>query len=152
MKVLVFHIGSDRYGLRLVQLNRVLPLVALKQLPLAPPYVAGLMDLHGQPVPVIDLNQLAGLASGDDFYDTRILIADYRTADGAVHALGLLARHVRGVQQVALTALADSGVANSAAPFLGQVASDADGMLQLIELDQLLTAEVRQLLFPTVPA
>jgi chemotaxis-related protein WspB len=40
MKLLVFHIGADRYGLRL-RVVRVLPLVELKQLPLAPDAVAG---------------------------------------------------------------------------------------------------------------
>ena len=34
-----------------------------------------------------------------------------------------------------------------AAPFLGQVVSDAHGMLQLVELRQLLPAELRALLF-----
>ena len=63
MKVLLFHIGRDRYGLPLASIVRVLPLLELKQLPLTPDYVAGLMDLHGVPVPVIDLSRLAGLLS-----------------------------------------------------------------------------------------
>ena len=33
------------------------------------------------------------------------------------------------------------------APFLGQVASDADGIVQLVELQQLLPPDVRALLF-----
>jgi chemotaxis-related protein WspB len=36
-----------------------------------------------------------------------------------------------------------------AAPFLGQVASDGRGMLQLVELEQLLPASLRALLFQT---
>ncbi|UUZ49940.1 chemotaxis protein CheW [Massilia sp. B-10] len=32
---------------------------ALKQVPQAPDYVASLMDLHGEPVPVLDLSRLA---------------------------------------------------------------------------------------------
>ena len=62
MKVLVFHIGNDRYGLPLADIVRVLPLLELKQLPLTPDYVAGLMDLHGVHMPVIHLSRLAGLA------------------------------------------------------------------------------------------
>ncbi|MBC7685124.1 MAG: chemotaxis protein CheW, partial [Bdellovibrionales bacterium] len=60
MKVLVFSIGPDRYALRLGAIVRVLPVLALKQVPLAPAFVAGLMDLQGEPVPVIDLSLLAG--------------------------------------------------------------------------------------------
>jgi chemotaxis-related protein WspB len=146
MKVLVFHIGDDRYGLRLTAIVRVLPLLELKRLPLVPDYVAGLMDLHGDPVPVIDLSRLAGLAPAALQFDTRIVVVDYHAPDGTSHALGLMASRVRGIADIKQEELGDSGVAT--APFLGQVASDADGMLQLIELDQLLSNEVRALLFP----
>jgi chemotaxis-related protein WspB len=146
MKVLIFHIGRDRYGLRLGAIVRVLPLLELKHVPLAPDHVAGLMDFHGVPVPVIDLSRLAGLAPCQDYYDTRIILVDYVAFDGSAHVLGLLAEHVRGVQDLATGALADAGV--TAAPFLGQVAGDADGMLQLIELAQLLPAALCAILFP----
>lgn len=145
MKVLVFHIGQDRYGLRLAPIVRVLPLLKLKCLPLAPEHVAGLIDLQGLLVPVIDLSRLAGFAPVRDYFDTRIIIVDYPAPDGVTHLLGLLAEHVRGIQDVDSAALADSGV--SAAPFLGQVASDDHGILQLVELEQLLTDSLRTLLF-----
>lgn len=147
MKLLVFHIGADRYGLRLRDVVRVLPLVELKLLPLAPSAVAGLMDYHGSSVPVIDLCRISGLASGEDYFDTRIIVVDYHTPEGASHALGLRAERVLGVQEVDAAQLTDSGV--RAAPFLGQVAGDADGMLQLVELAQLLPAPLRATLFQT---
>ncbi len=56
-----------------------------------------------------------------------------------------MASRVRGIADIHQEQLGDSGVAT--APFLGQVASDADGMLQLIELEHLLPAAVRALLF-----
>ena len=141
MKVLVFHIGRDRYGLPLAGIVRVLPLLELKQLPLTPDYVAGLMDLHGVPVPVIDLSRLAAAAQ----FDTRIVVVDYRAAGGATHALGLMASQVRGIADIDPQQLEDSGVAT--APFLGQVASDADGIVQLVELAHLLPPDVRAMLF-----
>lgn len=146
MKLLVFHIGADRYGLRLRAVLRVLPLMELKKLPMAPDAVAGLMNLHGDPVPVIDLARLGGGAPSAEHFDTRIVVVDYRTPEGASHALGLLAERVAGVQDVSDAALADSGV--RAAPFLGQVAGDGAGIVQLIELDQLLPAALRAALFP----
>ncbi len=148
MKQLLFHIGADRYGLRLRDVVRVLPLVELKQLPLAPDSVAGLMDFHGQSVPVIDLCRMSGMPSSPDHFDTRIVLVDYHAPDGAPHLLGLLAERVLGVQEVADSALADSGV--QAAPFLGQVASDPAGIVQLVELAQLLPASLRALLFQPV--
>ncbi len=148
MKALIFHIGPDRYGLPLRAVARVLPAASLKQIPLAPGYVAGLMDLHGAPVPVIDLSRLAGVVPRQVWFDTRIVLVDYRTDDGVLHPLGLLAEHVIGVETVDDAALADSGV--DGAPFLGQVAGGAAGMLQLVELDGLLAPDVRALLFARV--
>lgn len=145
MKQLLFHIGADRYALRLRDVVRVLPLLELKQLPLAPAAVAGLMDFHGQSVPVVDLSLLAGTAPGQQHFDTRILLVHYRAPDGATHLLGLLAERVLGVGEVDAAALADSGV--RAAPFLGQVASDATGIVQLVEPDRLLPPELRAMLF-----
>lgn len=144
MKVLVFHIGSDRYGLRLGAIARVLPAAGLKLLPLAPAFVAGLLDLHGEPVPVIDLSQLAGAPARQLWFDTRIILLDY-PVDGGTRALGLLAEHVAGIETIDMASLAASGV--SGAPFLGRVASSGTGMLQLVEPDGLLTDEVRALLF-----
>ncbi|TNC76442.1 chemotaxis protein CheW [Janthinobacterium lividum] len=146
MKVLLFHIGRDRYGLPLARIVRVLPLLELKQLPLTPDYVAGLMDLHGTPVPVIDLSRLAGLQAAAAQFDTRIVVVDYRAPGGeTMHALGLLASQVRGIADIDTLQLEDSGVAT--VPFLGQVASDADGIVQLVELEHLLPPDVRALLF-----
>ena len=145
MKVLVFHIGGDRYGLPLAGVKRVLPVVALKHVPLAPPFVAGLMDLHGEPVPVIDLSRLAGLVPEQIWFDTRIILVDYPVAGDASACLGLMAEHVTGVEAVDPAALREPGL--DSAPFLGQVAGGAKGMLQLVRLDQLLTSAVRALLF-----
>jgi chemotaxis-related protein WspB len=150
MKVLVFSIGPDRYGLRLSAIRRVLPVVELKQFPLAPSFVAGLMDLHGEPVPVIDLSRLAGFEPEQVWFDTRIVLVDYRAGDGALRQLGLLAEHVIGIETLDPATLADSGI--DGAPFLGQVAGVEAGLLQLVETGQLLPPEVTALLFPPAGA
>lgn len=150
MKVLVFHLGADRYGLPLRQVRRVLPLLELKGIPLAPDSVAGLMNLHGDPVPVIDLSRIGGGAPSRLHFDTRIVVVDYTAPDGALHALGLMAERVQGVQDVAQQDLAPSGV--QAADFLGRVAGDAHGMVQLVEVNALLPAELRARLFPVEAA
>ncbi|GGY57503.1 chemotaxis protein CheW [Pseudoduganella albidiflava] len=149
MKVLVFHIGADRYGLPLAAIRRVLPLMALKALPGAPPVVSGLMNLHGAGVPVIDLSALAGHAAAARRVDTRIVLVDYTGPDGVAHALGLVAERVQGVQQVDDGALAPAGVL--AAPFLDRVAGDAQGIVQLVEPDRMLPDALRALLFQGEP-
>lgn len=148
MKVLVFLIGPDRYGLRLPAVLRVVPAAALKVVPLAPTYVAGLLDLHGAAVPVIDLSQLAGIARAPVCFDSRIILIDYGSDGAPQRTLGLLAEHVTGIESIDAARLTGGGIDIAAAPFLGQVAATAGGLLQLVEPDQLLTNDVRALLFP----
>jgi chemotaxis-related protein WspB len=103
------------------------------------------MDLHGEPVPVIDLSRLAGLAPGQPWFDTRIILVDYPLGDGTTAGLGLLAEHVTGIEQLDAAALRAPGIDSAA--FLGQVAGGQAGMLQLVRLEQLLTPQVRAMLF-----
>ena len=58
MLFLLFELGQDRYALDVRQVAEVLPLVEFKRIPQAPPFVAGLLNYRGDPVPVIDLSQL----------------------------------------------------------------------------------------------
>ncbi|WP_338758552.1 chemotaxis protein CheW [Massilia sp. METH4] len=149
MKVLVFHIGADRYGLPLACIRRVLPLMTLKAVPGAPDQVAGLMNLHGSSIPVIDVSRLAGRDGAARRADTRIVLVDYTASAGVVHPLGLVMERVQGVQDVADAALAPAGVL--AAPFLGRVASDMHGIVQLVEPDRMLPDTLRALLFQDPP-
>jgi len=143
MKVMVFHIGKERYALPLASVLRALPVAALKALPGAPPYVRGLLDLHGEALPVIDLSVLAGVPPDAVRYGTRILLVEV-PAGGRRRRLGLKAERVVGVAAIE-GALADAGVV--AAPWLGGVASDSTGMLQLLDPERLLAPEVERLLF-----
>jgi len=144
LKVLVFHIGAERYALPLAAVQRVLPAARLKALPGTPSWVAGLLDLHGAPVPVIDVSLLAGTPAEALRYDTRILLVDVPAA-GSLRRIGLLAEGVAGVSTLDGPGM-DAGVV--AAPWLGRVASSgAEGMLQLLEPERLLAPEVADLLF-----
>ncbi|MFJ1471620.1 chemotaxis protein CheW [Massilia orientalis] len=144
---MVFHIGRERYALPLASVLRVLPVARLKALPGAPHFVPGLLDLHGEAIPVIDLSRLAGTPPDAVRYDTRILLVEIIAA-GRRRPLGLKAERVIGV--AALDGeLADAGVAS--APWLGQVAPGAGGMLQLLDPERLLAPEVEALLFGAGP-
>lgn len=147
MQVLVFELDNERYGLDTGCIRRVLPLMELKRLAQVPPYVAGLMNYHGEPIPVIDLSLLSGGSGCRARFDTRIVVVDYTATSGAVHALGLIAERVSSTRKIARDAFVDTGVDCPAGPYLGQVVAQDDGILQLIELNHLLTEEVRTLLF-----
>lgn len=155
MQFLVFHLGQDAYGLHTASIVRVLPLLHCKQLPGAPRYVAGLVDYHGTPVPVLDLCILAGADPATACLDTRIVLVQYQApeADSAPIAeprlLGLIAERVSGVVHIEEHAFDRSGISSDqSAAYLGKVAT-SHGMLQLVEVRHLLPPPVRALLFPS---
>jgi len=59
MLFLLFQLGTERYALDAGQVVAVLPRLGVKEIPHAPPAVAGLCHYRGSPAPVIDLGQLA---------------------------------------------------------------------------------------------
>lgn len=147
MQFLIFHLGKDRYGLSTRHLVRILPLMGVKQLPQAPPYVAGLINWHSTPVPVIDLVALTCKMSCSAQFDTRILLTEFCADDGTTHWLGLMVERVSHLENIDPSLFSTSGVSNADAPYLGKVTATDGLLLQLIELEHVLPAEVRRLLF-----
>lgn len=147
MLFLLFQLGNDRYALDVGQVAEVLPLVSLKQIPQAPPAVAGVFDFRGDPVPVIDLSQMALGRPAQQRLSTRIILAHHTDGHGEKRLLGLIAENVTETMRRAPSDFVASGVDSDVAPYLGSVATDARGLVQWVVVDRLLTPEVYSLLF-----
>lgn len=57
---LSFVLSGERYGIELKYLAETRPSTPLRRLPSAPPHLAGLMNLRGELVPVVDLGPIVG--------------------------------------------------------------------------------------------
>jgi chemotaxis-related protein WspB len=145
---LLFRLGADRYALDTAGVAEVLPLVNLTQIPQAPAGVAGMFNYHGAPVPAVDLSALTMGRPAERRISTRIILVHYPDSTGRSRLLGLIAERATETSRREPTDFVESGIANDGAPYLGPVASDADGLLQWIQLDGLLPASVREGLFP----
>jgi chemotaxis-related protein WspB len=130
MLFLLFQLGKDRYALDGRQIEGVLPLVSIKQIPQAPPGVAGLFNYRGAPVPVIDLSELTLGRPAQRRLNTHIIIVHYPTEAGGKRLLGLIAEKATETTQREPTDFTACSVTNGAAPYLGPVASDERGLIQ----------------------
>jgi purine-binding chemotaxis protein CheW len=61
LEVLLFELSNERFGLPLDSVLEVVRAVALRSLPNAPPIVEGIIDVHGEIVPVLDIRARFGL-------------------------------------------------------------------------------------------
>jgi chemotaxis-related protein WspB len=148
MLFLLFQLGENRYALDAREVAAVLPLVAIVQIPQAPPAIAGIFNYRGESVPAIDLSQVLLGRPALRRLHTRIVLVHYRAEDGTTHPLGLVAERTTETLQRNPTEFVSSGVSLE---HLGPVATDERGLAQWIEVNQLLPAPVRDLLFRQPP-
>jgi chemotaxis-related protein WspB len=147
MVYLLIQIGADRYALEAAALVTVLPRVRLKRIPQAAQGVAGVFNFHGEPVPVVDLSAMALGAPSEESLSTRLVLVGYQRPGGPERLLGLLAEKAIDTARYNPVDFQDSGVTAPQAPYLGPVIHDAHGIVQLLELERLLTPEVREALW-----
>jgi chemotaxis-related protein WspB len=147
MLFLLFQLGQDRYALDTSRVAEVLPLVDIARIPQAPPGVAGLFNYRGVPVPVIDLSQLTIGRPAQSRLNTRIVLVHYPDGGGGTRLLGLIAEKVTETVRRDKADFVATGVTSDRVPYLGPVATDARGLMQWIDVESLLPASVRAVLF-----
>jgi chemotaxis-related protein WspB len=147
MLFILFQIGRDRYALSARNIIEVLPLMKLKRIPCAPIGVAGALDYRGTPVPVIDLNEMMLAQPAARRLSTRIILVNYPVEAEHPRTLGLIAEQATNMIQRSIQDFVETGVESNDARYLGRVTADPGGFIQWIEVERLLTAEVRHVLF-----
>jgi chemotaxis-related protein WspB len=148
MIALLFSVGADRYALPARDIVEVLPLVALKRVPPAPPYLAGLLNYHGAAVPVIDLNLLMNGRACERSLSSRILLTRYRVSETRIERLGLMVERAVETANIDPDALISPGIGVPGAPYLGKLALRGGELAQLVQAEQLLSESARALLYP----
>lgn len=149
MLFLLFHLDDDRYALPATQVAEVLPLVALKQIPNAPAWIAGAFSYRGAPAPVIDLSMLALGRPAQRRLSTRLVMVHYPMAGAESHVLGLIVEKATETLQCDPDSFSPCGLVNDDARYLGPVLADPRGLIQWIKVTDLLPAPMQALLFPT---
>lgn len=163
MLFLLFELDGDRYALDAAGIVEVLALAPTKSIPGAPAWVAGMFGRHGETVPVIDVSQLALGRPAQQLRSTRLVLVHYRAADGGdaparndggepAHLLGLIVERATQTRRIERDQFAESGIATPHARWLGPVANDGAGLVQWVEVQQMLSSEVKALLFAQAEA
>jgi chemotaxis-related protein WspB len=147
MLYLLFQLGKDRYGLRTDIVVEIIPLVNHKAIPQAPTEILGLINYRGTPLPVIDLTQLATGQRSRQSISTRIIVVNYTNKLFDHHLLGLLTEKVTTTMHLSETEFKDSGINMKAVPYLKEIAPVGEEIIQRVEVQQLLSEEIKSLLF-----
>lgn len=148
MLIVRFELGDRAFGVRARDVREILPLVAARPVPGAPPWVAGEWLLGGRPVPLIDLRRwLDGVPSRAELA-TRMLLFDWRRPDGAGGPVAFLGERVRGTIDVPRTGIAPRSVGEPGERVLGGSFVQDGTLVQLLEPAALLTTDLAAMLYP----
>lgn len=146
MLLVLFNIGSERFGLDARDLTEILPAVPLRPVLGMPHGVAGLLLHRDALVPVIDLDVLTSGKPCVPRLSTRILLAHYRAGpEGA--RIGLRVDRANDTETVNPEEFEDSGLTAATPPYFGPVLRRGLSTIQLVNVDQLLTDAVRASLY-----
>lgn len=102
--LLVFHLDMQRYALRLADVVRVLAMMEVAALPSAPAAVAGVINVAGRIVPVMDLRQRFGLPRRESRLSDVLILARSGERTVALAADGVIGMLERADKEVTVAA------------------------------------------------
>lgn len=76
-QIVVFQLGQEVYGADIAVVREVNTLQRVTRVPRTPRYVAGVTNLRGRVIPVVDLRQRLGLPAAAATKATRIAVAEF---------------------------------------------------------------------------
>ena len=147
MLLLLFKIENGRYALDIKQIVEIAPLVKLKKIPVAPDFVAGLMNYRGEGVPVIDLGKLIDDVPAKNNFSTRVIIVENPFKGHQDKYIGLIASTVTETIKTDLTKAPSTGVLMDKSLYKGDEAPDTEDMIQWFDLKKRLPEDEINALF-----
>ena len=136
---IIFLLGETYFGVEIHQMLRIIRLTTITRVPHAPDFLEGIINYHGQAVPVVDLKKRMALSAGEKYSDeARILLVELET-----QPVGMLVDAV-----VEISRLPDESIepppemiAQVNGVYLTGVARCENRLTVLLDLSRLLTVE-----------
>lgn len=143
LQLVTFRLGGEKFGVNILNVQEINKVVDITDVPNAPDFVQGIINLRGRVIPVIDLRKRFFMEAKENDQHTRIIVAE--TDDATV---GFRVDAVDEVLRVSHESLQPPPeiVAGSNSAFFKAVVRLDDRMLMLIDLAGLFSHAESELL------
>ena len=138
LQMINFTVGGDEYAVEIQKVREVITFREITQLPKAPSFVKGIINLRGEVIPVIDLREKFGLAHEGYSALTNVVIVEIGRK-----AVGVVVDNVRHVIRVAPSDLAPSPpfIGGLSGSYVVGVAKLGERLIVVLDMDRILTAD-----------
>lgn len=133
-EVVAFKLDDLFLALALREVERVIPMQWITALPGMPSSVLGVIDVHGQLVPIFDLRQRLGLAQRPMHLNDRIILAHTGR-----YLVGICTESVDVVASYALEQRVETGGRLPTLPCIKSLIHLQDGLILIADLDVFLS-------------
>lgn len=147
----IFSLGEEHYGVDIFQVREIIRVPQITQIPRAPGYVRGVINLRGGVIPVIDLAQRFGMEPGVSEDDRRIVVVELgeqlvgMVVDGVSEVLEIDGAHIEPPSPFITSAQSQSQAITG-------IAKVGDRLIILVDLEALLSGQERERLMELADA
>ncbi|OCL26178.1 chemotaxis protein CheW [Orenia metallireducens] len=76
-QIIVFDIGEEKFGVKITEVHEIIRMKKITELPINSPYIAGIINLRGDIISVIDLRKRFGIDNIVEDDNTRIIVVEF---------------------------------------------------------------------------
>lgn len=134
-QIVSFSLGEESYGLNIMKVQEIILIGQITQMPQAPDYVRGLINLRGHVIPIIDLRRRFGMPDVEKTESQRIVVVNVNE-----RTMGLVVDAVDQVLRVRTEDVepAPSGVTRGQRDFIAGLVKLEDRIVILLDVERLL--------------
>lgn len=138
IQLVTFKLGDEEYGVDILRVQEINRPVEITQVPEAPDFVRGIINLRGHVIPVVSLRKRFGMTVKDDDKQSRIVVVEM---GGTI--IGFMVDSVSEVLRIPMSTIEPppSIITNVDSDYISGVGKLEDRLIILLNLDDIMTAK-----------
>lgn len=148
VQILTFDLEQELYGADISQVKEVLEYCSITRVPKCPSFMAGVLNLRGNVVPVVNLREEFGLSSIEPDVNTCIVIFELNDANQEQMMLGCIVDAVNEVLVIEGDHLSPPPTMGNRidASFISAMGQSNDSFIMILDMNQVLSEQQRLLM------
>ena len=135
-QLVVFTLDEQRYALYLAAVERIVRVVEITPLPKSPEVVLGVVNVHGQIIPVVNIGKRFRLPEREIALSNQLIIANTSR-----RAVALLVDEVSGVVEISEREMIEAGKILPDMDYVEGIVKLEDGLILIHDLNTFLSIE-----------